>query len=465
MLTDCLFRTHRKNSALFVFNSFSVCLQILRTSSIAEVAPDSFHILDSKNISENICSVTMATRKFTTEIKYKMVEFWLPSDVVQHSFIVQNSISHLDLDVSPSYRLRTYYFGSYFKYSPYSMINTEEKCHKFHSRSRSLLYKYNLDLPKAREWSLKNESLPKNIEEYTDLPCLARIGISADFYIKILRNFIDHACIYADLNEKALKWVMKIDELKYYKSLEMPPNVLKHFVDSMHVEFADSEFVEKCLTKLDFTSLLRHNEKPGIVGNLLHLVHRKGGRLEHEMWRCDFADRCFSHPSFMYVGEVLKFLDAPHLCGRFVDLFQSEISAIRCCFPVRLFFRNLRWRSERRCVLLLHLYWTYLNKSRNPSAASESLRLVWNAVHDSFITCNEISAEFVCFSSEVIPDIYDFYSKAVGECPEDVRPRTLKHLCRSTIRYQLWRSEQWLPEGIEQIGLPSRLQSYLKLEM
>ncbi|GBN67194.1 hypothetical protein AVEN_160589-1 [Araneus ventricosus] len=111
-----------------------------------------------------------------------------------------------------------------------------------------------------------------------------------------------------------------------------------------------------------------------------------------------------------------------------------------------------------------YAYWTYLENYRNPSAASESLRLGWNAVHDSFISCNEITAEFVCFGSEEIVDIYDFYSKAVGECPEDVRPRTLKHLCRSTIRYQLWKGMQWLPEGIEQIGLPSRLQSYLNLE-
>ncbi|GBN06461.1 hypothetical protein AVEN_177220-1 [Araneus ventricosus] len=340
-------------------------------------------------------TVAMATRRLTTEIKYKMVEFWFPSDVVQHSFIVQNSISHLDLDVSPSYRLRTSFFGCYPKYSPYSVINTEEKCQKCHSRSRSLLYELHLDLPKGRESSLKSESFPTNLEIYTDPPCLARIEICDGFYINILRDFIQRACITADLNEKVLKWFMKIDELKYYKSILMAPNVLKYFVDCMHVEFVDSEFVEKCLTKLDFTDLLRHNEKPGIVGNLLHLVHRKGGRLEHKMWRCDFSDRCFSHPSFMYVGEVLKFLDAPHLCGRFVDLFEKEISHI---------------------------------------------------------------------SSEEIADLYDFYSKAVGEYPEDVRPRTLKHLCRSTIRYQLWRSEQWLPEGIEQIGLPTRLQSYLKLE-
>ncbi|GBN38436.1 hypothetical protein AVEN_24326-1 [Araneus ventricosus] len=132
---------------------------------------------------------------------------------------------------------------------------------------------------------------------------------------------------------------------------------------------------------------------------------------------------------------------------------------------VRLLFRSLLLVSVRRCALLLHLYWTFLNKHRNPSAASESLRLVWNAVPDSFITCNEIAAEFVCLGSEKIADLYDFYCKAVGEYPEDVRPRTLKHLCRSTIRYQLWRSEQWLPEGIERIGLPTRLQSYLKLEM
>ncbi|GBN38432.1 hypothetical protein AVEN_24323-1 [Araneus ventricosus] len=270
----------------------------------------------------------MATRRFTSNVKYKRAELWFPSDVVQHSFIVQNSISHLDLEISPPYSFVNSFYGGYPKYSSYSVLNTEEKCRKFHSRRTNLLYKMHLDLPKAREWSLRSESLPKNLDLYTDTPCLARIEIRAGFYIDMLRNFIQSACINTDLNEKVLKWFMKIDELKYYKSLEMPPNVLKHFVDSMHVEFADSEFVERCLTKLDFTGLLRHKEKPGIVGNLLHLVRRKGGRLEHKMWRCDFSDLCFLHPSFMYVGEVLKFLDAPHLCGRFVDSFENAISYI-----------------------------------------------------------------------------------------------------------------------------------------
>ncbi|GBN92645.1 hypothetical protein AVEN_203813-1 [Araneus ventricosus] len=69
-----------------------------------------------------------------------------------------------------------------------------------------------------------------------------------------------------------------------------------------------------------------------------------------------------------------------------------------------------------------------LKKSRNPSAEYESLRLVWNAVHDSFITCNEITVEFECVGSEEIADIYDFYSKDVGEYHKEVDQAVRKRL-------------------------------------
>ncbi|CAL1290769.1 unnamed protein product [Larinioides sclopetarius] len=125
---------------------------------------------------------------------------------------------------------------------------------------------------------------------------------------------------------------------------------------------------------------------------------------------------------------------------------------------------NLRPESERRLCLLLHLYWTYLKRSHHTTAACESLRLVWNAVPDSFISRIEINAQLQLLGPEATGDIYDFYCKAVGECHEDVEPRPLKHHCRCAIRLQLWKCMQWLPEGIEQIGLPKVLQLYLKLE-
>ncbi|GBN44311.1 hypothetical protein AVEN_164389-1 [Araneus ventricosus] len=121
--------------------------------------------------------------------------------------------------------------------------------------------------------------------------------------------------------------------------------------------------------------------------------------------------------------------------------------------------------NEKRGSLLLHLYWSYLNRSRNFLAVSDSLRIIWNSVPEAFLCHEEIESAFKeeGFSPKEIEDIYKFYSEAVEEFPSKVQPRSLKHYCRVVIRRRLWKCGLWLPEGIRQSGLPPKLQAYLNL--
>ncbi|CAL1290768.1 unnamed protein product, partial [Larinioides sclopetarius] len=443
----------------------------------SEIAIVSFHILDSRNFSKKkkkiSYSATMALKndfllfmefeRTGYKNRFQVEDLISPPDIVQHSFIVQHSLTPLDLEISQSYRYMTKILRIPSRKAYNRVINTEEKCQKLHAPTRKrLIYKLNLDLPKTRQWSLKQESPPRCTTSCIVPPLIAGVVVRDVTYTSRLAKFFFHACVKIDDNEKIMKWFMKRNDLKPYFTEFMNENALSRFVDRMLLESTDLELVKTCLRGLPLR-LLTHEQNPGRVRDLLYLAHRRGGRLEREILSCHFADYCFSHYSLMFVGEVLKFLNAPHLCQGFLKRLSELISEIRHEFYRSDSARSMRGKNERRYALLQHLHWTYLSRSHNPSAASESLQLIWNSVPDPFITCSELFTEFQRLEPEENASMYDFYAEAVGD-HDDVEPRSLKHLCRCAIRYQLWICMQWLPEGIEKTGLPASLQSYLKLE-
>ncbi|GBN04930.1 hypothetical protein AVEN_275561-1 [Araneus ventricosus] len=127
--------------------------------------------------------------------------------------------------------------------------------------------------------------------------------------------------------------------------------------------------------------------------------------------------------------------------------------------------RHESWMSQERNHLLLQIFWIYLTRWEDIPAAYEALRLIWNSIPHPYISSAEIEKAYTgVLSSEEIKDIYEFYVEAVGEGTSEVQSRSLKHYCRTTMLSILWQSNQWLPEGIQQIGLPNKLQAYLKLK-
>ncbi|KAF8770372.1 hypothetical protein HNY73_017913 [Argiope bruennichi] len=155
----------------------------------------------------------------------------------------------------------------------------------------------------------------------------------------------------------------------------------------------------------------------------------------------------------------------------------KSLKEVFCDFYYYYFFfrpSKAAWRltnhligtNKKRDCLLLHLYWSYLNRYRNFAAASKCLRMIWNSLPDSFLNYVEIEVTFgnKGFEPKEIEDIYKFYSNAVGEFNSKAVPRSLRHHCRTVIRRRFWKCRQWIPEGIQQIGLPPMLQLYLNLE-
>ncbi|CAL1295094.1 unnamed protein product, partial [Larinioides sclopetarius] len=61
-------------------------------------------------------------------------------------------------------------------------------------------------------------------------------------------------------------------------------------------------------------------------------------------------------------------------------------------------------------------------------------------------------------SFDIITDLYNFYSRAVGVSHVRVEPRSLKHLSRPVVRRLLWKSGCWIPDGIKRISVPKELE-------
>ncbi|CAL1294443.1 unnamed protein product [Larinioides sclopetarius] len=409
----------------------------------------------------------MCFEDFTPKLKHVKVKLWTAADVVQHSFLVQDSISSLNLELCQSYDIRTSLkvVGYYPSFSVCKgFIDTEEKCRKIHTSSRNVFYSLHLDLPKGREESLKTHFQLDKLSYDDRIPHLAKVFIGDEFYADILCRLVDYACKYTNLNVKVLKWFIKFGALKKSIFRELPFYVIYHFLDSMQPGLSDLVFVEECLKKLRFQIWVDFSEKHVRVANLFYQVRLGGERFERRIRNSGIIHCCLLHPTFLYVADVLKYLDSPRFCDRFRVLLEKRILEKNSQLPVPNSVIRSSARRRRR-TLLLHLYWTHMNRTDNRyAAASESLRLIWNSLPDPFITLEEITAQFRTFSHRRIAKIYNFYSLAIGEFRTAADIRSLKHLCRSTIRRRLWQNGHWLPDGIEKLGLNSEYKSYLNLE-
>ncbi|CAL1262235.1 unnamed protein product [Larinioides sclopetarius] len=95
---------------------------------------------------------------------------------------------------------------------------------------------------------------------------------------------------------------------------------------------------------------------------------------------------------------------------------------------------------------------------------SKALTMMWRTIPDVLLTQEEISHVY----NEVnmphsVEKIQNFYKTIAGDCPQHPMPRSLEHYCRLIIRRALAFNRQ-LPHGINKLGLPPPLPSFLNLE-
>ncbi|XP_055953060.1 uncharacterized protein LOC129988814 [Argiope bruennichi] len=400
---------------------------------------------------------------------YREKRLSVPADIVQYSYIVQDSICYLDLEISKFSTFPNYSTNNSTDTVSRGVISTEEKCRKTLEKSRYLLYNLHLDLAKGKEWNLKECLQNENLWFNSSFPLMSRICIAEEFYDNLLYRLIEYAVKYTNHKIRVLKWFLKHFATKTL--FEVPAYIINYFVECMHPGFNDSEFANDCFRKLNFRNWMLFFERPDGVGNLLYQIHLLGRKREHIRWSYFFIERCLVHPSLLYVNDVLKFSDALSFRSNIHNYLLRRVLRNFRSWSRQQFSRNLRekrrmsWRTRQRTSLLLQLFWIHQNIFETNTAASEALRLVWNSVPDAHLSSEEINDIFknILNSNEIV-NLYKFYSEAVCEFHAVVEPRSLKHYCRISIRKSLCRNKQWIPEGVQRIGLPVKLQSFLKLE-
>ncbi|KAF8770371.1 uncharacterized protein LOC129987490 [Argiope bruennichi] len=412
--------------------------------------------------------------KFSKHLTYNRMELFTPADIVQHSFIVMNSISPLNLELCKNYRVghcpwsREYYPSfSYWE----GIIDTKEKCRKIHG-NRELLYNLHLDMPQAKD-SIPLLNLSQHVLSfdafrgiYTSSIPIVEVYIRFAFFANKIFQFVEYACKKNYNKLKILAWLMKFDAINPTEFHQMPQSTVNCIADCMYPGVSDAEFAFKCLMKVNFINWIRFNDKPERLANVLYQVHRVGRKPEIMLWCNNMMVQCFFDDSLKYLKVVMKFLDTPKFCDYFKQLLTSKIRFECSRDRPNWRFTNFRTPVEKREILLLLLLWFRVLRFRIGLAAAEAVRLVWESVPDTFLNNEEMTAAYERFSisPEEIAKIYKFYCRAVGKVDSTVEPRSLQHYCRTTVRRILYENNQWLPEGICQIDLPPKLQRYLNLE-
>ncbi|GBL79525.1 hypothetical protein AVEN_16-1 [Araneus ventricosus] len=267
------------------------------------------------------------------EIRDRSVELCTSADIVQHGFIVQDSLTPLNLELCQSYAVfdcktnRNYPSFSYSK----EVISTEEKCRKVLAKSRSLLYTLHLDLPRGRERSLRSDSQHMKLSYDWKIPHVAKIHIANDFYADVLYSFIHYACKENDDNLKVLKWFIKFDALEKSVFDRLPCSIMNYFFECLHPGLVDCEFVMECLGKLKIINWLLSSDssKPGLFTNLLYQIHQTRRDPKITFWHDQFIDFCISLSSFQLAGEVLKLKNGPCFCDDLFYFYVDEISYAR----------------------------------------------------------------------------------------------------------------------------------------
>ncbi|GFT09168.1 SOCS box domain-containing protein [Nephila pilipes] len=112
------------------------------------------------------------------------------------------------------------------------------------------------------------------------------------------------------------------------------------------------------------------------------------------------------------------------------------------------------------------------------SNQKECFRLIWRAIPQSFIQCEELESSIELENSLLAQngvlrpkrfnentEFCKMYKNCVRNSAWITKaPRSLKHLSRCAIRKSL--KESWnLPHGISQLSLPKTLEQYLDLEI
>ncbi|GBM62769.1 hypothetical protein AVEN_41499-1 [Araneus ventricosus] len=410
----------------------------------------------------------MSMDRFATDLRYRVVNLETAASIVMLSFASHKTVSHLDLQISQralsDHRQFPLWDGRSVKKS---FFCTEESLRNKLEPKRRLLYNLHLDFPHGREYSnFKNDFLP--LWSLNDFSLFVGVRLPSYILIDMLIEQMEQAFEQTDCKFKLLKWMADFRPLEL---ASIPERFQLSCAKLLYHECVDSEFAAKFFDKFIELNSFHSTEVLKVLEYFLYHARVCDFHVRSRMMHSSsVADVCIQALNFRIVHSILKYEDTAYytekcylvyksLVGRFVDKEdmkkpENQMSKLRLyrMLQIIFIFQNLRTFIVPGGLL-------------DRSDALEALRLVWSSIPDSFVSLQEMNDAYerVLYTVD-ISEAHIFYEEAISQTVLSREPRPLSQYCRSAIRKKLILSSQWLPDGIKQLKLPPRLESFLNLE-
>ncbi|GBM36220.1 hypothetical protein AVEN_97584-1 [Araneus ventricosus] len=372
------------------------------------------------------------------ESEYEAFQIESARDVVSCSFIVQRSLTPLDLNACEYMLMRRSVF-------------TEEGYRKMCQPSRWSLYTLHLDLPRDMERSLRI-AVPYESNRYRTFH-LGVASVSEWVYNRDLAPVIVNDIKLANNKMEKLRRYLNVMKLLKLDRHRITSNFI--FDSIIHVLFPDcldSNLVVEFAVTFSFYSWIFYRESPDIVGYVLEHARR----IRYNIWASlEYPiNACIIFHTTGNIGKLLEY---------------GTVLRTKCCVYMEMLefleVRRIVRRSisERRIFLLIQLLYVF---TYNRTSWAE-LRCIWRSIPDPYLSGKEIYFAFGrVVTSTYFYDLIEYYNSAIVEeyiQIENAAPRSLRHLSRVAVRNILSSNFQ-LPHGISQLGLGHILESFLKLE-
>ncbi|GBL73081.1 hypothetical protein AVEN_128236-1 [Araneus ventricosus] len=164
--------------------------------------------------------------------------------------------------------------------------------------------------------------------------------------------------------------------------------------------------------------------------------------------------------TFSAILEKLGYL-SPVFGARFNLSKQQQRNLSPDVFPHLYIHNSNDLQIKERNFLFLQIFYVFYF---DRDSGLKSLQLVWRSIPYAYISVDELITSYPGLQvSNYLESMHNFLRDITGEVTVHPEPRSLKHYCRTVVRNALSRNSM-LFWGIDKIGLPPSILSYLKLE-
>ncbi|KAF8791205.1 uncharacterized protein LOC129960548 [Argiope bruennichi] len=417
------------------------------------------------------------------KIEYRNVILQMPDDIARYSSALSNSIAYLDL--------------STLEYSSKEKIPyTYNALYKRMEERATVLDLFHLDLPDALANYIKTDGNSHCTQNSGAFHIIYFI-VSHEFIMKPFSEALGWAIRNSrdSLNNLArlLPLIQQLELCQFsYRNPEIYDDYIAVLTEHPEYPWIQILFLDSCCFHVKFRILqgseeevehflhaaqaLKFNLFPGVALNTTlfsEYIHYYSMRMINTDFcplnYCLYSGRIKNAIVLLKYGYSIEYEEA---------LFDDAFIEVIKLLGLRPFegLRATHLVNKRRMLLLFFMIINCYICANDPSKDPFSLlilpwRKIWRAISDPFLILEEIRTIFSMLTFEF--ELHPIYHKIVhiytnGKiCDPDslntYQPRSLKHLCRISIRKTMFAKSE-LPNGIEKLeNIPIALKSYLRL--